>query len=151
VDLVERKLGPRALLACDKCGGVWLDAVTCAQLRERAPATASLLVLSDLCAEAATVQPGEAAAACPVCRALMKRTPVPTVEVTIDTCVHGTWFDARELRVFAEALRAAVHSGVPVSAPATRDEPPRVSAVLDGVGVIGDVISVVLDLLSVLF
>ena len=43
VDLAERKHGPQGLLACGRCGGVWLDAVACCQLVERAPAAASLL------------------------------------------------------------------------------------------------------------
>jgi Zn-finger nucleic acid-binding protein len=107
VDLVERRLGPRALLACIRCGGVWLDVVACREIVERAPATASLLFLADQSTAAATVQPGERTAACPVCRAPMQRTPVDGVEASIDTCYHGTWFDARELRLVAEALKRA--------------------------------------------
>jgi NAD dependent epimerase/dehydratase family enzyme/Zn-finger nucleic acid-binding protein len=151
LNLVARKLGPGGVLACDRCGGVWIDPMRRAQIKESAAATASLLVLSDLCAEAATVQPGETAAACPVCGVPMKRTPVPGVEVTIDTCVHGTWFDARELRIFAEALKAAAQVRAPMAASTNRDEPPRAAGLLlDSVEALGDVIGV-LDLLAVLF
>jgi hypothetical protein len=45
-----------------------------------------------------------------MCRAPMQRNPVAGVEVTIDTCSHGAWFDARELRIVAEALIRVVQA-----------------------------------------
>jgi Zn-finger nucleic acid-binding protein len=174
VDLVEKKLGSSALLACLKCGGVWLDSVACETIAHRGgydhPSTERagyLLFLADRSAEQATVQPDESIALCPVCLAPMQRTPVAAVEVSIDICRHGTWFDANELRVFVRSLRSAQTSLGAISRPAATEDGivlersvqtsrgaiPRPAATEDGgvLEVIGGVlegIGALLDLLS---
>jgi Zn-finger nucleic acid-binding protein len=126
VNLVERTNGPAAVLACARCGGVWLDVAACRRLVQRAPETAPLLFLADRSAAAARVQPAETSGAgCPVCSAPMQRTPVVGVEATIDTCSHGTWFDARELRIVAEALRPVVQPPAQALRIPTPITPPR--------------------------
>jgi Zn-finger nucleic acid-binding protein len=76
VNLVEHTNGPAALLACARCGGVWLDVAACRRLVQRAPEIAPLLFLADQSAAAAMVHPAETTAPCPVCHAPMQRTPV---------------------------------------------------------------------------
>jgi len=126
VELVDRRLGSEALLACTLCGGVWLDVVACRAIVGGAPSMASLLYLAEQSAAAATVQPAEAVgAACPVCRGSMQRRPVPGVEATLDTCLHGTWFDARELRVVAEALKPVAQVQPAIAAPIVPITPQR--------------------------
>jgi Zn-finger nucleic acid-binding protein len=153
VDLEEHTLGSRALRACGKCGGVWLDAVACRLIMDRAPATASFLFLADRSAEQATVQPEESTALCPECRAPMNRTPVPSVEATIDTCSHGTWFDARELRIFAHSLNKPILHPSDVARPLEPERPATSSFDDDGFDgeALADFIGAVLGFVASLF
>jgi hypothetical protein len=106
-------------LCCWRCGGVFLrgdvaDSVRLA-LDPRAHAAAERSAGSPF----ARVDLASAAA-CPVCRATMKRFPAGPVDV--DTCAaHGTWYDPGELCAVRDALLA---NGVRAEAPAPVPLPP---------------------------
>lgn len=91
-------------LCCWRCGGVFLrgdvaDSVRLA-LDPRAHAAAERHVGSPFARVDLT-----SAAACPVCRATMRRFPAGPVDV--DTCgLHGTWYDPGELCAVRDALLA---------------------------------------------
>ncbi|OGQ18239.1 MAG: hypothetical protein A2138_03090 [Deltaproteobacteria bacterium RBG_16_71_12] len=104
---------------CWRCGGVFLRGAVADSLRlaldPRAHAAAERYVGSPF----ARVDLARAAA-CPVCRATMKRFPAGPVDV--DTCaVHGTWYDPRELCAVRDALLA---NGVRAEAPVPVALPP---------------------------
>lgn len=110
--LVELSCKQGVIRPCETCGGVWLSAaqsrrVTAGTLsaeerklareatrrfrsRQRGGTYRSVLPAAD----------GERA--CPVCEAPLALSTVAPVGVVVDRCdLHGTWFDAGELRIVA--------------------------------------------------
>jgi hypothetical protein len=79
----------------------------------------------------------------------MQPSPIAAGDVAIDTCSHGTWFDARELRMFAEALKAAAESRATGRTVAI-DPPTSQGFDAKGLKAIGSTIGAFLDLLSLL-
>ena len=109
--LARRSAGAASLLACEACGGAWLNhAVAGVVLAHGAGAVAGQL--SDELARAAclTANTGPAGLPCPACGAPLDRRT--SQGVVVDTCVlHGTWFDRDELAQTVAAYRAAAALG----------------------------------------
>ncbi|MCC7071686.1 MAG: zf-TFIIB domain-containing protein [Deltaproteobacteria bacterium] len=92
-------------LCCWRCGGLFLRAALADSVKAALDKRAH--VVAERCQASPFARVDLAsAAACPVCRAVMRRLPAGTVDV--DTCAaHGTWYDAGELRVVRDALMAS--------------------------------------------
>jgi len=83
----------------------------------------------------------------------MQRRSVPGAEVPIDTCSHGTWFDARELRIVAQALERAITPPAPAPPPAIPSRPRSYGEQfgVDTVETFGDLAGMILRFLDFLF
>lgn len=92
------------MLACGRCGGVWLDNAAARKIQDVAPDEA--IALADRASAHGSVAIDERAPApCPACAKPMARTPVAAARVEVDTCsTHGTWFDKHELHAVASAF-----------------------------------------------
>jgi Zn-finger nucleic acid-binding protein len=114
--LTRRSAGAASLLACEACGGAWLNhAVAGVVLAHGAGNVAGQL--SDELARAAclTADTGPAGLPCPACGAPLDRHTIQGV--VVDTCVlHGTWFDRDELAQTVAAYRTAAALGDPAAA-----------------------------------
>jgi Zn-finger nucleic acid-binding protein len=111
--LSEHRKGDARLDACDGCGGVWLDAAAAKLVIERVQGSLPLVVLAERAATLAGVEPDrDAPARCPFDAEPMARLDVDGV--TVDTCkVHGTWFDAGEVRRIANAYTSTRPEAAP--------------------------------------
>lgn len=154
VALFRGSVSGSELLACARCGGVWLDA------------DASRLVVQELDVQIrhlaeqfargtdANVGTGTADIECPICSKPLEQRTIATAGVEMDLCRdHGTWFDRDELgriaSVVAEskslreaiaAIRAPESAGRQPSLPdGMLDEAlDRVSGIFDGLGTTSD-------------
>ncbi len=102
-ELGERLSGRAKLLACRDCGGVWLDPEPARKLVEHVHGALTLIVLSERVASGSKALVDHAKAiCCPFDAEPLARVTVDGVDV--DVCrVHGTWFDAGEVRRIANA------------------------------------------------
>jgi Zn-finger nucleic acid-binding protein len=131
------------VLACHKCGGVWLDnpaSVRAFQLLDAETIDVARHVDAD--AGAATVDFAREIT-CPVCRSAMVRSESPLAPVVIDRCLdHGTWLDRSELVTIADAV--AKSRGVTL--PAMKVAPPEAKGSTvpsSGPGIVTDIATTV--------
>ena len=107
----------RGVSVCASCGGAFFAAAATTAIAAKVGAVAAIAAIDDAGAAVADDAAAlasrrvdtEAPAPCPVCRAVMERACVGTVDV--DTCgAHGTWFDRGELRLVRVHLSRAARS-----------------------------------------
>jgi Zn-finger nucleic acid-binding protein len=105
VALFEGLAAEAILHGCGACGGIWLD--NAASSRIVNAVQPGLTAMSDKAARAKKVDvDAKKPAQCPIDGAPLERVDVKGVEV--DVCkVHGTWFDAGEVRRVGEAFQSA--------------------------------------------
>lgn len=102
--LEERKVRSASIHGCPSCGGVLLDKTQTATVFKRMPGGLALVSASNKAAQVSeNARPQtDGAARCPSCAEEMVLCEAEGVR--IDQCVvHGTWFDAHELRRIANA------------------------------------------------
>jgi Zn-finger nucleic acid-binding protein len=99
--LFAGSVGSSGLLACGRCGGVWLDNAACRQVMQGA--AHALTELAEQAARHATVAADtKSRACCPMCGEALGCGQVPGTAIVISTCAaHGTWFDRNGLRIIA--------------------------------------------------
>lgn len=127
-ELGERRSGRAALLACKDCGGVWVAPEPARKVVEHVQGALALIVLSE---RAGNVRRGlvdhSKTVRCPFDAEPLERVSVHDVDV--DVCrVHGTWFDAGEVRRIANAYTTPLEQRAPASGPGSR--PPEGAGVL---------------------
>jgi Zn-finger nucleic acid-binding protein len=111
--LSERTSGRAKLLACGDCGGVWLDPPSAKKVVSHMNGALSQIALSQRIAKSARLVVDEAPAIrCPFDAEPLRRVAVDGVDVDVCT-VHGTWFDADEVRRIANAHLAEVEAKRP--------------------------------------
>lgn len=113
-ELGERLSGRAKLLACRDCGGVWLTPDSARKVVEHIHGALSLVVLSERVAGASQrpVDDRVKTVCCPFDAEPLERVKVDGVDV--DVCkVHGTWFDAGEVRRIANAFAAQLAERMP--------------------------------------
>ena len=96
-----------AVGGCPGCSGQWLDTAAVEALRrgELKPADCRLGRIAVI---VGPVPNRHSVISCPVCAGPLRRVDVTGSIHSVDVCdAHGTWFDARELEIVAEALREA--------------------------------------------
>jgi Zn-finger nucleic acid-binding protein len=108
VQMQQRTVGQTLLTECDKCGGLWIDAITFERIcdeREDQVSVLSRLMPPD---PHVTIEPNPRYLPCPRCGQLMNRLNFAHCSgVIIDVCKpHGIWFDRDELRRIIEFIRA---------------------------------------------
>ena len=139
VPLDERKFGRTTLHACRPCGGVWLDTAQARAVTTRSQGILPLVVASEKVARSASGGAAEPRPLrCPLDAELLRHVHVDGVEV--DVCrVHGTWFDAGEVRRIANAHTEQLTAS---SAPETPKKP---SSDSDPITAFIDAVSATLD------
>jgi Zn-finger nucleic acid-binding protein len=127
-ELGERLSGRATLLACRDCGGVWLAPESARKVVEHVQGALALIVLSERVAGSSRALVDRAKAiCCPFDAEPLARVEVDGVDV--DVCrVHGTWFDAGEVRRIANAYTAQLEAQRPL--------PQRDSTPAEDVGVL---------------
>jgi Zn-finger nucleic acid-binding protein len=104
----QRMLKATTITACDKCGGLWIDAQTfqriCADRETQSSVLGSMLGPE----QRVTIDPIPRYLPCPRCGQLMNRLNFAHYSgVIIDICKpHGIWFDRDELRRIVEFILA---------------------------------------------
>jgi Zn-finger nucleic acid-binding protein len=100
--------------ACERCGGLWLDAAAFEKVCHDKEIDGAIfgagspLIAGGGKAVGEAARPGTFYGKCPVCTTIMNRVNfVGCSGVLVDVCKgHGTWFDRDELRQVIEFLRA---------------------------------------------
>jgi Zn-finger nucleic acid-binding protein len=112
-ELGERLSGRATLLACRDCGGVWVAPEPARKVVEHVQGALALIVLSERVASASKALVDHAKPIrCPFDAEPLQRVSVHNVDV--DVCrVHGTWFDAGEVRRIANAYTSPVEGAAP--------------------------------------
>lgn len=110
IDMVSKKLGGAAMRECEKCGGLWLDALTFEKIcADREQQSAVLGVASTMPGHHIDISDSIQVRyrPCPQCGQLMNRMNFAHCSgVIVDVCRgHGTWFDRDELREIIEFVR----------------------------------------------
>ncbi len=105
VALAVASVPPFTMLGCGACGGVWLEhAAVRALLTGGEP---RIEELAGRAARATISRPDRRPAnlPCPLCSSPMAQCDVTHAMIAVDTCnLHGTWFDADEVRRVRDGL-----------------------------------------------
>ncbi len=152
VALFEGDVGDTKLLACARCGGVWLDPTASRRVARELDSQVHQIARQFAKGADAPVNGDSHGLSCPVCSEALEQKRIAAAEVEIDYCSeHGTWFDRNELNRVAGAVAAAKSVRDAVAAAGStppqkrRGEPSlpdgmldealdRVSGIFDGLG-----------------
>jgi Zn-finger nucleic acid-binding protein len=98
--------GPLAILGCEVCTGVWVDAATSRDLASnRLNVVIIELVLRAIPSSANKPRERAAEVHCPICGVPASRRFLAEAGVTVDACaLHGTWFDDGEFLSTARGI-----------------------------------------------
>jgi Zn-finger nucleic acid-binding protein len=135
------------VLACEGCGGVWLDNEVTQQLVKRI-LDGQVLAIADRTADVAEQADAalpyrDAAAgtgACPICEQALTAVRTSAAAhgvdgIELEVCgAHGTWFDARELRFMAESMDRYDAAGRAAAAAKAAQDKVEVEAAVDEMG-----------------
>jgi Zn-finger nucleic acid-binding protein len=127
-------LAERPVLACQSCGGIFLDNVSSQVLTEGLSAefvAFDTRVQRSTFTERSQNPAHEAMFQCPRCLLQMLRTHVAAANVYVDACAeHGTWFDREELTLVGNAF-GALHYQREAAKATQAPKPQRVKTAAD--------------------
>lgn len=131
IELAERQAARAKLFVCRQCGGAWLPKEIARRVIEHVQGSLPIVIAAEKAVRAASGEtPNKRTARCPWDAEPLA---LATFEgVNVDVCaVHGTWFDAGEVRKIANAQTVNDSSGPPATAPKKSTDPFDVGTFFD--------------------